>query len=84
MKKFKKWLHSKGGIITICTTIALVVIALICIMVGYVYQTLNGDWSLLWEKFTNRFAITVYILLGVGAIFGIYIYFLVKRHKEIK
>ena len=83
MKQFKKWISSKGGIITILTTITLIIIALISIIIGYVYTDLGGNWNRLGEMFASDYAISIYIILGLVVLAVIYIAIMFKRNEEI-
>ena len=84
MKKVKKWITSKGGIITILTTLGLILVASFSIVLGVIYTTYQGDWSKLGELLTSEFAISVYIIIGltIGALIMALVMF--DRTKEIE
>ena len=83
MKKFKKWLNTKGGLYTLIATMLLVVVALFCVMIGYVYSDLAGNWNRLGEMFTNPFATTIYVVGALILLALLFISILFKRNEEI-
>lgn len=82
MRRFKKWIASKGGIATISVSIALVIIALVFITIGYVYLYLDGEWARVGEVFTSKTAITLYIIAGLIAFGLINLLFIALQHRE--
>ena len=83
MKKLRKWLKTKGGLYAILTTIALLIVALLCVMIGYVYSDLGGNWARLGEMFTNPFATTIYVVIILVALAMVYITIMFNRNKDI-
>ena len=81
-KKIKKFLHSKGGIVTVITTASLCVVALLSMTIGYVYGDLDGDWSRLNELFFSDWMISIYVILGVLLFLVIYLFVLFNRKEE--
>ena len=84
MKQFKKFITSKGGIFAILGTILLLLLAGGLILVGVIYGTYNGDWSVISQVLTSKFAIGVYVIMGLVLFFMIYITIIFNRKKEIK
>lgn len=84
MKQFKKFITSKGGIFAILGTILLLLLAGGLILVGVIYGTYNGDWSVIGQVLTSKFAIGVYVIMGLVLFFMIYITIIFNRKKEIK
>lgn len=84
MNKFKKFITSKGGIYAIIGTISLLLLAGFLIIVGVIYGTYGGNWGKITELLTSKFAIGVYVILGLVLFFTIYITILFDRNKEIK
>ena len=84
MKKLKNFISSKGGIIAISTTILLLLLGGFLIIVGVIYGTYGGNWGVIGEVLTSKFAIGVYVILGLTILFLIYIGVIFNRNKEIK
>lgn len=84
MKEFKKFITKKGGIFAILGTILLLLLAGGLILVGVIYGTYNGDWSVIGQVLTSKFAIGVYVIMGLVLFFMIYITIIFNRKKEIK
>lgn len=81
-KKIKKFLHSKGGLVAVISTASLCIIALLSMMIGYVYSDLDGEWSRLGELFFSDYMIGVYIIVGVLAFLLVYLLILLHRKEE--
>jgi uncharacterized BrkB/YihY/UPF0761 family membrane protein len=81
-KKIRNFLHSKGGLATIIATALLCVVALVSMMIGYVYSELNGEWNRLGELFKSDFMISIYIILGLLAFVLVILIVLINRRKE--
>ena len=84
MKKFKKFLLSKGGILVLLGTLGLILLATFLIIIGFVYTTYGGDWGKLGAFFKSDFAISIYVISGVIALLLFYISFILNRNKDIK
>ena len=84
MKKFKKFIRSKGGIFAILGTLLLTLLAGFLILLGVIYGEYNGDWSFISEALTSQFAIGVYVIMGLVFFFIIYITVIFNRNKEIE
>ena len=84
MKKLKKLFTSKGGIFAIFCTILLLLLAGFLILVGVIYGTYGGNWGVIGEVLTSKFAIGVYVILGLTLFFVIYLTIIFNRNKEIK
>ena len=84
MKKFKKFIKSKGGIFAIIGTLLLLLLAGFLILLGVIYGTYNGNWSVIGEVLTSKFAIAVYVILALVLFFIIYITIITNRNEEIK
>lgn len=84
MKQFKKFITSKGGIFAILGTILLLLLAGALILVGVIYGTYNGNWSVIGQVLTSKFAIGIYVIMGLVLFFMIYITIIFNRKKEIK
>ena len=83
MKKFKRFICSGGGILAIVSTILLLAFAGFAILLGVVYGSYNGDWSFIGEILTSKFAIGVYVIIGLMFIFIVYLTIIFNRNKEI-
>lgn len=83
MKKLKKFINSKGGLKVIIVSLALVLVALFCVIVGIVYGDFGGDWSKIGEILTNDFAIAIYIIVGLIVLLLISLIITMNRKKEI-
>ena len=84
MKSFKKFIKSKGGIFAIIGTLLLLLLAGFLILLGVIYGTYNGNWSVIGEVLTSKFAIAVYVVIALVFFFIIYITIIMNRNKEIK
>lgn len=84
MKKFKKFIKSKGGIFAIIGTLLLLLLAGFLILLGVIYSTYNGNWSVIGEVLTSKFAIAVYVVIALVFFFIIYITIIMNRNEEIK
>ena len=84
MKKFKKFIKSKGGIFAIIGTLLLLLLAGFLILLGVIYGTYNGNWSVIGEVLTSKFAIAVYVVIALVLFFIIYITIITNRNEEIK
>lgn len=84
MKKLKKFIRSKGGILAILGTISLLLLAGFLIIIGQIYGKYNGNWGVVGDLLTSPFAIGVYVILGLVIFFLIYLTVLFDRNKEIK
>ena len=84
MKKYKKFIAKKGGIFAILGTILLLLSAGFLILLGVIYGTYNGNWSVVGEVLTSKFAIGVYVIMALVLFFIIYITIIFNRKKEIK
>lgn len=84
MKEFKKFITKKGGIFAILGTILLLLLSGFLILLGVIYSTYNGDWSVIGQVLTSKFAIGVYVIMGLVFFFIIYITIIFNRKKEIK
>ena len=84
MKKFKKFIQSKGGIWVLLGTIALILIASFLILVGVVYTNFGGDWNRIPEILSSDFAISVYIIIGLTIFALVIVTITLNRNKEIK
>ena len=82
-KKLKKFLNSKGGLIAIISTIALIIVAGFLIIIGVIYGTYNGNWGKIGEVMSSDFAITCYIIFGLIILFLLYVAIIFRRNKEI-
>lgn len=83
MKKLKKFFTSKGGIFAILCTILLLLLAGFLILVGVIYGTYNGNWGVIGEVLTSKFAIGVYVIMGLVFFFMIYLTIIFNSKKEI-
>lgn len=83
MKQFKKFITLKGGIFAIISTILLLLLAGFLVLVGVIYGTYNGNWNVIGEVLTSKFAIGVYVIMGLVLFFIIYITIIFNRNKEI-
>ena len=84
MKKFRKFITSKGGIWAVLGTLLLLLLAGFLILVGVIYGTYGGNWGVIVEVLTSQFAIGVYVIMGLTFFFIIYITLIMNRNKEIK
>ena len=84
MKKLKHFIQTKGGIWVILGTILLLALAGFLILVGVIYGNYGGNWGVIGEVMTSKFAIGVYVIMGLVLFFIIYISILFERNKEIK
>lgn len=84
MEKFKKFIMSKGGMWAVLGTILLLLVAGFLILVGVIYGTYGGNWNKITEVLTSKFAIGVYVIMGLTLFFIIYISYMMSRNKEIK
>ena len=84
MKKFRKFLRSKGGILAVLGTLFLMLIASFFIILGVIYGTYNGNWGKIPEVLSSDFAISVYIIIGLTLFLLIYVVIITGRNKEIK
>lgn len=84
MKKFKKFIKSKGGIFAIVGTLLLLLLAGFLILLGVIYGTYNGNWSVIGEVLTSKFAIAVYVVIALVFFFIVYITIIMNRNEEIK
>ena len=84
MKKLKKFIQTKGGIWVVLGTILLLLLAGFLILVGVIYGNYGGNWNVIGEVLTSKFAIGVYVIMGLVLFFIIYITILFERNKEIK
>ena len=83
MKKLKKLFTTKGGIFAIFGTILLLLLAGFLILVGVIYGTYNGNWGVIGEVLTSKFAIGVYVIMGLVFFFMIYLTIIFNSKKEI-
>lgn len=84
MKKLKKFLSNKGGILAVIGTISLLLLGGFLIIVGVIYGTYGGNWGVIGELLTSEFAIGVYVIIGLVIFSLIYISVIFGRKKEIK
>lgn len=84
MKELKKFITKKGGIYAILGTILLLLLAGFFIVLGVIYGSYNGDWSVIGQVLTSKFAIGVYVIMALVLFFIIYITIIFNRKKEIK
>lgn len=84
MKKFRKFITSKGGIWAVLGTLLLLLLAGFLILIGVIYGTYGGNWGVIVEVLTSQFAIGVYVIMGLTFFFIIYITLIMNRNKEIK
>lgn len=84
MKELKKFITKKGGIYAILGTILLLLLAGFFIVLGVIYGSYNGDWSVILQVLTSKFAIGVYVIMGLVLFFIIYITIIFNRKKEIR
>jgi len=84
MKKFKRFITSKGGFVAIFGTIFLLALAGFFILLGVIYGQYGGNWGVIGEVLTSKFAIGVYVIMGLVLFFIIYITLIFDRNKEIK
>ena len=82
-KKFKSFVNSKGGLITLISVISLVIIALFLIVIGMIYSDYNGDWSKIPAVLGSNEAVTIYVVGGFITVLLIYIYVTFKRKEDI-
>lgn len=80
MKKIRKFLKSKGGLIAVISTIAFILIIPIALLLGWGIAN-NWNWVLLASYFSNEIAITCYIIGGL-VIFALIIITLNARLRE--
>ena len=83
MKKLKKFISGKGGIIAIITTFALILLALFLMVIGLIYSDYDGDWSKIPAVLGSNYAITIYVVAGLVIVAFLYIYILCKRKEDI-
>ena len=83
MKKLRKFITSKGGIFAVLGTLLLLLLAGFFVLLGVIYGTYGGDWSFIGEALTSKFAIGVYVILGLVLFFIIYLTIIFNRDKEI-
>ena len=84
MKKFRKFITSKGGIWAIIGTISLLLLSAFLIVVGIIYSDYNGNWGKIGEILSSNFAITTYVVLGLVIFALLYIYIIFKRKEDLK
>ena len=84
MKKIKNFIKAKGGLKVFLVSLALIIVALLCILVGVVYAYWGGEWNRIGEILSCDTAISVYIVAGltIGALFFVTI--ILGRDKEVK
>ena len=83
MKKLKKLFTTKGGIFAIFGTILLLLLAGFLILIGVIYGTYNGNWGVIGQVLTSKFAIGVYVIMGLVFFFMIYLTIIFNSKKEI-
>lgn len=64
-KRFKEWVNSKGGKGFLIGSIAFLIFGLACIVVGF---GLTKGWDFIYKWFTSRWAVYVYIAIGLWSI----------------
>lgn len=84
MKKLKKFISKKGGLLAFLTGIGLVLIASFLIIVGVIYGTYGGNWGVIPQLLSSDFAIAVYVVIGLTIFALFYITIISGRNKEIK
>ena len=84
MKKLKKFIEKKGGLLALFTGIGLVLLASFLIVVGVIYGTYGGNWGILGELLKSDFAVAVYVIIGLTIFALFYITIIGGRNKEIK
>lgn len=84
MKKFRKFINSKGGLKVIIISFVLLLVALFFVIVGIVYGDFGGDWSKIGEILTNDFAIAIYIIVGLVLFLLIKVSITVSRKKGVE
>ena len=84
MKKIRKFITSKGGILAVLGTLLLLLLGGFLILIGVIYGTYGGNWGVIGEVLTSQFAIGVYVIMGLTFFFIIYITLIMNRNKEIK
>ena len=84
MKKFRKFITSKGGIWAIIGTISLLLLSAFLIVVGIIYSDYNGNWGMIGEILSSNFAITTYVVLALIIFALFYIYIIFKRKEDLK
>lgn len=80
MKKIRKFLKSKGGLVAVIGTIAFILIIPIALLIGWGISN-KWNWVLLASYFSNEIAITCYVIAGLVIIFLI-IFTINSRLKE--
>lgn len=80
MKKIRKFLKSKGGLVAVIGTIAFILIIPIALLIGWGISN-KWNWALLASYFSNEIAITCYVVAGLVIIFLI-IFTINSRLKE--
>lgn len=84
MKKLKKFISKKGGLLAFLTGIGLVLIASFLIIIGVIYGTYGGNWDVIPQLLSSDFAIAVYVVIGLTIFALFYITIISGRNKEIK
>lgn len=84
MKKLKKFISKKGGLLAFLTGIGLVLIASFLIIIGVIYGTYGGNWGVIPQLLSSDFAIAVYVVIGLTIFALFYITIISGRNKEIK
>lgn len=84
MKKLKKFISKKGGLLAFLTGIGLVLIASFLIIIGVIYGTYGGNWGVIPQLLSSDFAIAVYVVIGLTIFALLYITIISGRNKEIK
>ena len=84
MKELKDFIRKKGGLYAVLTALLLIALAGFLVLVGVIYGTYGGNWGVIGEVLTSKFAIGVYVIMGLVLFFIIYITVIFNRNKEIK
>jgi len=84
IKDIKKFLKSKGGILAVLGVLGTILIAFFFIILGTIYSSYNGDWSIVPQLLTSDFAIVVYVFLGLTIFALFYVIVIQDRKREIK
>ena len=83
MKDLQKFFKQKGGLVAILTTLFLIALAGFLILVGVIYGTYGGNWGVIGEVLSSKFAIGVYVIMGLVLFFMIYLTIVFNSKKEI-
>lgn len=82
MKKLKKFIKSKGGIVALIGGIGFVLIIPLTMFLSWGIEY-NWNWDILIGYFTNEYAITGYIVAGLVLFAMVMFYITIKLKEDI-